>query len=587
MAADLSVLIAGLFLGDLLFFFRAGGRAEQWVRRLANRRKIAVALCAAAAMLPRALLLPVMPMPRPEIVDEFSYILGAETLAKGRLTNPVHPLWQHFESFHINMVPTYESQYQPAPSGFMALGIILGKSPWWGVWLATGLMCAAICWALQPLLGPTYALLAGVYSAFKYGIGTIYSDSYWGGSVCALGGAIALGALVRILETRSAKWIPFFVLGIGLLANSRPYEGFLFSVPLALGLLVWTIRARAFFRILVPTMALALALVAWMGYFNYRGTGRATEMPYTANFKQYHFVRPFFGTGMKPFPHYNNYQMAALFWDWEGTPGRLAKSWSGIEKLEKTKFHFYYREHFAPLLTLALIGCFFSLRYRRSRPWGTQQAQPRAPMPRLSLPPRMFLGLTFVAVLIGLFAVVWWPLSSYPAPLLVSFYGLGFLGIRYLGTARPRGYSLGRYWARGVVLAALLVPLINIPHAIHKASKIRYPMQWNEDRERVLHQLEEQPEQSLVLVSYAPMHDPAHEWVYNTPDIDSQKVIFARALGAEKDCNLVQYYENRKIWFARVGLGPWARLEPADSLISYCNASPTLKAKLMIHGELP
>ncbi|HVH86927.1 MAG TPA: hypothetical protein VM912_09390 [Terriglobales bacterium] len=565
MVADLSVLIAGLFLGDLFYFSRAGSRAEQWVRQLANRKKLAVALCATLALVPRAMLLPVMPIPKPQIVDEFSYILGAETLAKGRLTNPVHPLWQHFESFHINMVPTYESQYQPAPSAFMALGLILGKSCWWGVWLATGLMCAAICWALQPLIGPAYALLAGVYSAFKYSIGSQYSDSYWGGSVCALGGALTLGALIRIIQTRSAKWAPWLVLGVGLLANSRPYEGFLFALPLALGLLVWVVRTHTYIRILAPTMALGVILVGWMAYFNYRGTGRPTEMPYTANFEQYHFVRPFFGMGMKPFPHYNNYEMAALFSAWEGTPGRLARTWSGIQKLEKTKFHFYYREHFAPLLTLALIGCFFC--FRREQ--------------------RSYLGFTFSAVLIGLFAVVWWPLSSYPAPLLVSFYGLAFLGIRYFGTARPRNYRLGRYWARGLAVAVLIVPLINIPHEIHKASKIRYPLQWNEDRERVMHQLEAQPDNALVLVSYAPMHDPAQEWVYNTPDIDSQKVIFARALGAEKDCDLVHYYDNRRIWFVRVGLGPWARLEPADSLVSYCNASPTLKATLTVPGELP
>ena len=565
MKADVSVLIAGLFLGDLLYFLRAGGRAEQWVRRFANRRKLAVALCAALALVPRAMLLPVMPIPKPEIVDEFSYILGAETLAKGRLTNPVHPLWQHFESFHINMIPSYQSQYQPAPSAFMALGLILGKSCWWGVWLATGLMCAAICWALQTLIGPTYALLAGVYCALKYSIGTQYSDSYWGGSVCALGGAMALGAFVRIIQTRSAKWVPALVIGVGLLANSRPYEGFLFAAPLAVGLLVWVVRSGRYFRILAPTVALTAVLFAWMAYYNYRGTGRPAEMPYTANFEQYHFVRPFIGTGMRPFPHYNNYQMAALFANWEGKPGRMARTWSGIQKLEKTKFHYYYKEHFAPLLILALTGCYFC--FRRED--------------------RSFLGFTFLAVVAGLFAVVWWPLSSYPAPLLVSFFGLAFLGIRYLGTARIRGYQLGRYWARGVVLALIVSPLINIPHLIHKAGKIQYPMQWNEDRERVIHQLQQRPASDLVLVRYAPMHDPAHEWVYNGPDIDSQKIIFARALGADKDCSLVHYYEDRKIWFVDVGLNSWAQLEPADSLVSYCNASPNLKATLIIPGELP
>lgn len=565
MKADISILIAGLFIGDLFYFFRAGWRAESWLRNLANRKKLAIFVCAALALVPRAALLPVMPIPKPQIVDEFSYILGAETLAKGRLTNPVHPFWEHFESFHINMVPTYESQYEPAPSAFMALGLVVAKNYWWGVWLATGLMCAAFCWALQPLITPTYAFLAGIYCVLKYSIGSEYSDSYWGGSVCALGAALALGAFVRIVQTRSAKWVPLLVIGVGLLANSRPYEGFLFAIPLALGLLVWVFRTRAYVRVLAPTFALSAVLFAWMAYYNYRGTGRPTEMPYTANFEQYHFVRPFIGTGLRPFPHYHNYEMAALFSTWEGTPGKLGTTWSGIQKLERAKFKFYEREHFAPLLLLALIGCYFASRRGL----------------------RSYLAFTFVLVLIGLFSVVWWPLSSYPAPLLVSLFGLAFLGIRYLGTVRIRKYAVGRYWARGLVVAVMLSALINVPHLIHKAGKIRYPMPWHENRERIIHQLQQQRGEDLVLVRYTADHHPEREWVYNGPDIDSQKVIFARALGAEKDCDLVHYYYNRRIWLLEVDDQVWPRLEPAESLISYCNASPNLKATLVVPGELP
>jgi hypothetical protein len=475
----------------------------------------------------------------------------------------VHPLWEHFESFHINMVPSYETQYEPAPSLFMAAGIILGKSPWWGVWIATGLMCAAICWALQPVLTPTFAFLAGLFCAFKYSIGTNYSDSYWGGSVCALGGAIALGAFIRVLTTRSPKWVPVLVVGVAMLANSRPYEGFLFSVPFAIGLLIWCARQRMFFPILVPAAASLAVVVAAMAYYNFRGTGNPTEMPYTANMQQYHFVRPFIGTGETSFPHYHHAVMAAMYRTWEGQPGKLEQSWKGIRRIENTKWRFYDKEHFAPLFLLALLGCVYGFRSRLKR----------------------YLSYTFLIVLIGLFAVVWWPLSSYPAPLLVSYFGLAFLGIRVLGTAKLRGYRLGRYWARGLAAVVLIVPLIGIPHLVRKSRKLPYPLPWNLDRERISKQLEDQGGKHVLLVHYAEQHIPHEEWVYNSPDIDRQQVIFARAMGADEDCDVVHYYPDRKIWFLDVDDQPWARLRPADSLVSYCNASPLLRTQLILPGE--
>jgi hypothetical protein len=191
-------------------------------------------------------------------------------------------------------------------------------------------------------------------------------------------------------------------------------------------------------------------------------------------------------------------------------------------------------------------------------------------------------------VLVGLFAVAWWPLSSYPAPLLVSYFGLAFLGVRVLGTLRLRGHRVGRYWARGLVTVLLLTPLFNIPHLVMKAHRVgtTYPLPWYLDRERVVRQLEQDHQKHLLLVNYGIEHVYHQEWVYNSPDIDKQTVVFARAMGADNDCDIVHYYSDRKIWFLEVGSGPWARLEPADSLVSYCNASSNVRTQLIVPGEL-
>src|SRR5437763_8226512 len=116
---------------------------------LARRKWLTVLLVGLAPLLLRAALLPWRPEPFPRVQDEFSHLLLADTLAHGRLVNPVHPRWPNFESMHIVARPVYASVYPVAHGAMMAVGQVITGHPWAGVWLAIGLMCAALCWMLQ------------------------------------------------------------------------------------------------------------------------------------------------------------------------------------------------------------------------------------------------------------------------------------------------------------------------------------------------------------------------------------------------------------------------------------------------------
>jgi hypothetical protein len=67
-------------------------------------------------------------------------------------------------------------------------------------------------------------------------------------------------------------------------------------------------------------------------------------------------------------------------------------------------------------------------------------------------------------------------------------------------------------------------------------------------RSNIEAKLERCPGDHVVIVGYD-KDFRSYDWVYNDAQVDGQKVIWARDLGAEENAEILRYYKGRHAWF--------------------------------------
>src|SRR5437764_7082384 len=367
---SLVLLIAVLFPQ---FGSRWMTRAERAFAKLARRRTISVLICGVAGLLLRAALLPIMPVPVPFIQDEFSYLLAADTFAHGRLTNPPHPMWIHFETFHVIFHPTYASKFPPLQGLLLAAGEVVGRHPFVGVWFSVGLMCAAVCWMLQAWLPPGCALLGGLIPVMRFGVFSYWDNSYWGGALAAIGGCLVFGSVPRIVRTQRARDALVMALGIAILANTRPYEGLVLTSTAVVALFWLSIKSkhppmfRTALRIAIPSVILLGLVGACMGYYFWRVTGNPFRMPYTINQQQYSAAGYFVWQSPKPVPVYHHKIISDFYLKAELPHFVAARSVPGFLRETAIKVFIIWAFYIGPALTIPLFSFPWVLHDRRIR----------------------------------------------------------------------------------------------------------------------------------------------------------------------------------------------------------------------------
>jgi hypothetical protein len=475
----------------------------------------------------RLALLPLLRVPVPGIHDEFSYLLMGDTFAHFRLSNPPHPMWISFETFHVNWLPRYASMYPPAQGLVLAVGELLGN-PWIGVLLSCAAMCAVIYWMLLAWVPRSWALLGAVITWLKFGVVSYWMNSYWGGAVAAAAGALLIGSIARILRRPRKRDAFLFALALAVLANSRPYEGALFALPSLAVFAHWLVKKGRrlvspdrWRNVAFPVAAVLLASTACMALYNWRLTGHALLFPHTMNVNTYHSASMFLLGHAKAPKHYNNQQFDDFYNGWERE--EYDHTWTSVKCVSWLKSVRIFEAYAWWGMLLALPGAWFVLRKKSlASPW-----------------------ISLALVAFGSYLVVW-SNAHYLAPVTGVVILLYVQSLRFLSLLKTANWRWGAILARTSVLLLVFESGYSVNDG--ECDKFHWTCQGDISRVAVQQQLNSMPGKHLVMVRYDEDHNIHDDWVYNGAEIDAAKVVWAREISSQQDGKLFDYFHDRQVW---------------------------------------
>jgi hypothetical protein len=523
--ADLVEIVAAVLLlvGVLLWHSRLTALAA-WLDAHAGWT---MAILAALPIALRLALLPHHPAPTPDLYDEFSHLLEADTLRHFRLANPPNALPQFFETFFVLQRPTYASIYPPGQALVLAIGWTLFGHPWAGVLLATAAFCGLCYWMLRGWVSPRLALAGGLLAVIEFGPLNRWMNDYWGGAAIAAAGCLVFGVLPRLRAAPRRRDAILLGLGLAMHLLARPFESIFLFLAVALFWAPWRrAELRAVARFL-PYAAVPLVLaVVLLAAQNKQVTGSWTTMPEALS--QYQYGVPAALTIQSQVtPH-------VPLTDQQRMDYVMQRSFLG-ERSETLGTYLlrleyrvrYYRFFFLAPLYLALGAFLFALRERRFQ---------------------------WVALTLALFAL---GTNFFPAFQLhyVAACTCLFVLVSVVGLDRIAHRSTEAARLVALVCAAQFVFWYGL-HAFFDTADwsqaVRRYETWDavnhanpERRISVNRQLDRVPGKVLVFVRYSPHHIFQDEWVYNCAALDNARIVWARDLGDTDDRQLLRYYADR------------------------------------------
>jgi hypothetical protein len=298
-----------------------------------------------------------------------------------------------------------------------------------------------------------------------------------------------------------------------------------------------------------------VAGASWLGYYDARVNGNPLKLPYTINRSTYAVAPYWIWQSPRPEPAYHHEVMRDFYARAELNDFLKGHSPRGF------LIQIFGKILLAVLFFggLALLPGAIMIR----RVWHDKRTR--------------FLVICLLVMAAGtLFESFFFP--YYIAPFTAAITALGVQALRHLNQWKPGGKPIGSAMVRlsvalciGMAALRLWAELAHWQHPSSPGSawgcECYTPSQFNTSRARLEEKLEHMPGRQLVIVRYTPHHEPMKEWVYNEPDIENSKVLWAREMDTAKNLELIHFYPNRQVWLVEPDTQP-------DAISPYRAASP-------------
>jgi hypothetical protein len=325
-------------------------------------------------------------------------------------------------------------------------------------------------------------------------------------------------------------------LGAAILMNTRPYEGALLCLPVAvalLGALVrsgWARHGTALVRSAIPVTLFVAAGGALLLAYNVATTGNPLKTPYDLN-RQAYANAPAFLISPPIRSEQRGPEYFRRFYAAEAEPHARRHSLSGNAFSAVGKFFHTWSFYIGATFTLAFLAGLWA-----SRKEGF-----------------LLGGLAFF---IAGYLLETWNYPQYVAPAFPLLLILLMRGLGWLRTFSFRGRPVGLFLSRAAPASAVLLLVVPVSllafdiRSLQSAANTQVCCSIADQnfRSKLLLELAATPGRHLVLVKDGPMNPLHFELVYNEADIDNAPIVWARRLDTERDQRLLAHFPDRVVW---------------------------------------